>query len=165
MTNPSLFNSPSKGKLALQQVIDDISQYLKEEEAAKYRLVIGSDSHERQIKSVKLTNFITAIVVHRVDKGGRYYWRNGLVRQTHSLRDKLYQETTLSLNLAQELVPKLNESLVDSNWELEIHIDVGQTGETRLMIQEVVGMVIGSGYTAKTKPESYAASSVADKHT
>jgi predicted RNase H-related nuclease YkuK (DUF458 family) len=32
------------------------------------------------------------------------------------------------------------------------------------MIREVVGMVVGNGYTAKTKPESFAASSVADKH-
>jgi predicted RNase H-related nuclease YkuK (DUF458 family) len=32
------------------------------------------------------------------------------------------------------------------------------------MIKEVVGMVNGSGFEAKTKPESWAASSVADKH-
>ena len=33
------------------------------------------------------------------------------------------------------------------------------------MIKEVVGMVTGSGYVAKTKPNAYAASYVADKHT
>jgi hypothetical protein len=33
------------------------------------------------------------------------------------------------------------------------------------MIREVVGMVNGNGFTAKTKPDSWAASTVADKHT
>lgn len=36
---------------------------------------------------------------------------------------------------------------------------------TREMIREVVGMVSGNGFTAKTKPESYGAFVVADKHT
>ena len=33
------------------------------------------------------------------------------------------------------------------------------------MIKEVVGIVTGNGYVAKTKPEAYGASYVADKHT
>jgi len=33
------------------------------------------------------------------------------------------------------------------------------------MIKEVVGMVRGSGYNAKTKPDAYGASAVADRHT
>jgi len=48
---------------------------------------------------------------------------------------------------------------------VEIHLDVGRSGETRELIREVVGMVAGSGFDAKIKPESYGASSVADKHT
>ena len=41
----------------------------------------------------------------------------------------------------------------------------GEYGDTRDMIKEVVGMVTGNGYVAKTKPEAYGASYVADKHT
>jgi predicted RNase H-related nuclease YkuK (DUF458 family) len=33
------------------------------------------------------------------------------------------------------------------------------------MIKEVVGMVAGNGYRAKTKPESFGAFAVADKFT
>ena len=51
------------------------------------------------------------------------------------------------------------------DYNLEIHIDVGEHGDTRDMIKEVVGMVTGNGYVAKTKPEAYGASYVADKHT
>ena len=63
-------------------------------------------------------------------------------------------------------MPKINTRLNgNGSYELEIHIDVGRSGETRDMIKEVVGMVTGNGYTAKTKPDSYGASKVADKHT
>jgi len=48
---------------------------------------------------------------------------------------------------------------------IEIHIDIGQRGETRAMIQEVVGWVTSVGYTVKIKPYSYGASSVADRLT
>jgi len=33
------------------------------------------------------------------------------------------------------------------------------------MIREVVGMVNGNGFYARTKPDAYGATSVADKHT
>jgi predicted RNase H-related nuclease YkuK (DUF458 family) len=49
--------------------------------------------------------------------------------------------------------------------DVEIHVDVGQQGETRALIREIVGMVTGSGYRARIKPESFGASSVADKFT
>jgi predicted RNase H-related nuclease YkuK (DUF458 family) len=49
--------------------------------------------------------------------------------------------------------------------DLEIHLDVGQEGATKSLIREVVGMVTGSGFDAKIKPESYGASAVADKYT
>jgi len=82
-----------------------------------------------------------------------------------SLRDKIYTETTLSLKLAEKLVPEFTKKLNGQRYRLEIHIDVGDVGPTREMIKEVVGMVNGNGFTAKTKPESYGAFVIADKHT
>ena len=81
------------------------------------------------------------------------------------LRNKIYTETLKSLETAEKLVPKLRDAISPAKYDLEIHIDVGPLGPTREMIKEVVGMVTGNGYVAKTKPESWGASSVADKHT
>ncbi len=47
---------------------------------------------------------------------------------------------------------------------VEIHLDVGDIGDTKNIIREVVGMVTGSGYAAVTKPNAYGASKVADRH-
>lgn len=160
------FISPTKGKLSTQQVVEDIASFLHEDPQSHYRLVIGSDSQERRINGKKVANYITAVVVHRVGRGGRYYWKNGTQEKVHSLRQKIYKETQLSLETAEKVVPLIRKSLNGSkNWELEIHIDVGEVGDTRDMIKEVVGMVVGSGYKARTKPDAYAACSVADKHT
>jgi predicted RNase H-related nuclease YkuK (DUF458 family) len=61
----------------------------------------------------------------------------------------------------------LTEKLADSGQELnlEIHLDVGSNGATKTLVKEVVGMVNGSGYSCKIKPDSYGASSVADRYT
>jgi hypothetical protein len=75
-------------------------------------------------------------------------------------------ETLLSLDLAKKLVPLLKDELAGfAPYDFEIHIDVGEAGPTREMIKEVVGLVTGNGFTAKTKPEGYGAFVVADKHT
>lgn len=166
MLNKDYFTSPSLGKLPLDKVVSEVVAYLHQEPESRYRLVIGTDSQDRRINGKKLTNFVTAVVVHRIGKGGRYYWKNGTEKKINSLRQKIYTETLRSVEVAQILVPKLSSKLNgQKNWELEIHVDVGKTGETREMIKEVVGIVIGNGYTAKTKPDSFAASTVADKHT
>lgn len=166
MKKSDTFISPSYGKMSLEKVVSEITKYLHQDPESKYRLVIGTDSRDRLIQGKKLTNFVTAIVVHRIGRGGRYFWRNGFHQQIKSLRQKIYTETLRSVEVAQIVVPELSSKLNRKNkWELEIHIDVGNTGDTRSMIKEVVGIVSGNGYTPKTKPESFGASTIADKHT
>ena len=159
------FVSPSKGKLTLGEVIGEITAYLEEEPERQYRLIIGTDSHN-STKDHR-ADFVTAVVIHRIGRGGRYFWSKKKRANIVTLRDKIYTETLLSLDLAQKLVPKLQAYLKPGNggYELEIHIDVGEIGPTREMIREVVGMVVGNGFKAKTKPDSYGASTVADRYT
>ena len=166
MVTADTYTSPTQGQLTSTEVIQNVAAFLHQDPAAFYRLVIGSDSQEHRLNDDKLCSFVTAIVVHKVGHGGRYFWKNGRKEKIHSIRQKIYTETLLSLETAEKLVPQLRQKLNGShNWDLEIHIDVGSVGKSRDMIKEVVGMVIGNGYTAKTKPDSYAASTVADKHT
>lgn len=160
----NIFNNPSLGELSFDKVINEVKSYLEQEPEQSYSLVIGTDSQDKEKKGV---DFVTAIVVRRIGFGGRYFWKREKKDNIHTLRNKIYTETMLSLNLATEFVPKLKYALNGKTptYDLEIHIDVGERGETRDMIKEVVGMVNGNGFKAKTKPESYGASTVADKHT
>ena len=167
-----IFHSQTHGELSLSEIIIKIKEFLEEEPSYEYSLVIGTDSHEKNnvLKSknnTKEINLVTALVIHRKGFGGKYFWRRQDKKNIHSLREKIYAETLTSLTFASVFVPLFKNHLNGKalNYNLEIHVDVGEHGATREMIKEVVGMVTGNGYVAKTKPEAYAASYVADKHT
>lgn len=153
------FISPTRGRLTFDEMMADITGYITGLPMSSYKIVIGSDSQVKQE-----TYFITAVIVHRLGKGGRYYYRKKIQRKIKSLRQKIFYETALSLELAGMVNNYFAESGLDGI-EVEIHVDVGTHGETRELIREVVGMVTGSGFHAKIKPEAFGASSVADKHT
>src|SRR3989344_2993794 len=147
------FNSPSRGSLDLDGVIKELLGFIHEEDR-NYKIIIGTDSNGRG-----KTEFVTAVIAHRVGRGGIYFWRKIKAEKLLVLRDRIYQEVALSLEMARIMTEKLSGS------ELEIHVDVGQRGETRAMIKEVAGMITGFGFFCKNKPESFCASHVADKHT
>ncbi|MDO8621323.1 MAG: ribonuclease H-like YkuK family protein [Candidatus Levybacteria bacterium] len=171
MDKPSenLLQSFTHGVLETEEVIKIIKTFLEEEPNATYSLVIGTDSREKNGfgKTRTHINLVTAVLVHRQGFGGKYFWKSNEMSDIHSLREKIYAETMSSLTFATGFVPLLKKSLNGHSprYNLEIHIDVGEHGDTRDMIKEVVGMVTGNGFVAKTKPEAYGASYVADKHT
>lgn len=158
------FNSPTKGPLSVAGVVSEVADFVHEEPGSFYRLVIGTDSQVRSTNGKSEIDFVTAVVVHRQGRGGRYFWKKEKKGKIPHLRDKIYTETLMSLSTAQELVPLLRKAVSPAKYDFEIHIDVGPIGPTRDMIKEVVGMVSGNGFVAKTKPESWGASTVADKH-
>jgi len=167
MKNKSFFfTSPTKGKVSVSEMIKEVADFIGKEPLSFYQLVIGTDSQVHRINGHSEINFVTAVVVHRQGHGGRYFWRKEKVLTKNPvLRERIYTETVMSLEVAQRIVPDLRKAVSPAKYDLEIHIDVGALGPTREMIKEVVGMVSGNGFVAKTKPESWGASSVADKHT
>lgn len=167
------FNSPTRGKISFSEAIYDLVDFMEASSKEKYRLIIGTDSKTNNLEHNQKVDLITAIVIHRQGRGGRYFWRKETKNNIYTLRQKIYEETNLSLAMAQKLLNGLNKYLENSaennkeapKYELEIHVDIGQAGPTREMIKEIVGMVNGFGFFARTKPEAYAASKVADKYT
>lgn len=152
------FISPTRGRLPFEEMMTDIITYIKDLPASSCKIIIGSDS---MVKAD--TCFVTAVIVHRLGKGARYFYRKKMQRKIKSLRQKIYYETALSLEVGG-LIHKYFAENGYADLNVEIHIDVGVHGESKDLIREVVGMVTGSGFTAKIKPEAYGASSVADKH-
>lgn len=182
------FRNPTKGIMTLREVIEELLSYRNEDLEAKYQIVIGTDSKELE----NGVDFVSVIAIHRIGKGGRYFWLRSCHEKIAELRNRIYKEATMSLALAlavleQELensnIPvaagksimeairelkedplnNFNKNIILAN-ELEIHVDIGTIGPTRDMIKEIVGMIRGSGFYVKIKPEAFAAANVADKH-
>lgn len=163
MEKPLYFNdfkSPTYGALDFESVLEKLLAYVGVAPGLEYELIIGTDS----MPSGTEAEFVSAIVVHRKNAGGIYFWSKMHQTNLHTLRQRIFQEALFSLKLAEQLIEKLKEkNIVDFN--LTIHVDVGPNGETKKMIHEIVGMIKGSGFEVRTKPDSYGASSVADRHT
>ncbi|PIS21337.1 hypothetical protein COT51_03265 [candidate division WWE3 bacterium CG08_land_8_20_14_0_20_41_15] len=157
-----LFNSPTYGTLTLSEVREKVASFMAENKDANYRVIIGVDS---QMKNHgEEADFVGAIIVHRLGGGGVYFWSREKRIKKYVLRTRIYEEATCALELAHKF---LDESHRNGLWgyDFEVHVDIGNVGETRVLISEVVGMVRASGFKVKTKPDSFAASKVADRYT
>lgn len=157
---PEFLNSSFGFKLSIPQVVREIVRFMQEDTRRKYKVVIGTDSARLPENRA---DFVTALVVHRVGNGGRYFWRRLEHGSIHTLRDRMIKEALISLEVAKELLMELKKATA-LDFDFEIHVDIGENGPTKPMIQEIVGMIRANNFEAKTKPESYAASSVADRH-
>jgi len=153
------FTSPSAGILSFDGMFAVISDYIRQSPSDSYSLIVGTDSF---LDSATL--FVSAVIIHRVGHGGRYFYRKNSRRKIENLRQRIFFEASMSIELASLLKDRLDASGLPS-MSVEIHLDVGENGETREIIRELVGMVTGSGYEARTKPGSFGASKVADRHT
>jgi predicted RNase H-related nuclease YkuK (DUF458 family) len=152
------FVSPTQGRLTFEQMFRQLVGYMKSDPDQHYHLIIGTDSLLSDD-----TTFVTAVIVHRVGHGGRYFYRKFRNRKITSLRQRILFETSLSLETAHLLTTELGRNGY-SKLPVEIHLDVGHNGETKRVVREVVGMVSGSGFAAVIKPDAYGATKVADKH-
>ena len=155
------FNSPSYGQMDFEKVLSKLLDYMGTEPGLEYELIIGTDSMPQAGAEAE---FVSAIIVHRKNRGGIYFWSKRHQTKLHTLRERIFQEALFSLKLAEQLIQKL-KILNVSDYNLTIHVDVGPNGKTSPMVHEIVGMIKGSGFAVKTKPDSYGASSVADRHT
>lgn len=156
----SFFYDYAGRRIRAREVVTAIASFMSDDPSRQYKIIVGSDSEAWMSDAV---DFVSAVVVHRVGNGGRYFWRRIAFPRFHTLRDRIVQEALLSIGVAQELLALLKAYEV-ARFDFEIHVDVGENGATKAVIAEVVGMIRAYDFEAKTKPESYAASKVADRH-
>lgn len=157
---PDFFSSSLGTRLTAQEVVKEIIGYMDSDLTRRYKVTIGTDS---ELLSTKNADFVTAIVVHRIGNGGRYFWRRFELGKFYTLRDRMIQEVLISLDIAKEVLSELKKFPLP-DFDFEIHADIGENGPTKAVIQEIVGMIRAHNFEVKTKPESYAATNVADRH-
>jgi hypothetical protein len=140
----------------------EIVAFVKKEPGRFYKIIIGTDSNASSPVAL-----VTAVTVWRVGNGAIHFWTESAPRNFGSMRDRIWQEAISSITLAQEVRSRMQEVLGDEFfWDgNEIHVDIGENGPTRDMIDGVVGMIKGYNFTPVIKPYSFGASVVADRHT
>ncbi len=157
------YNETLKRHISLDELISEIIKYIEKEPKTEYKITVGTDSNASH-----WAQFVTAVSILRVGNGGRYFWTKSEKIFCPTLRDRIYKEAMQSITFTQELKSRLKEKIGEEFfWDnkISVHIDVGQKGPTKDLIEGVVGMVKGYGFEAVIKPDSFCAFVVADRHT
>lgn len=147
--------------MSSEQVCRAIIDFMKEDKDSEYSITLGTDSEKA---SDNTADFVTAIVVHRIGRGARYFWKR--IRgdeKFHTLRTRITKEVMTSLEVAQGFLKEM-EGMDAPKYSFAIHLDIGENGATRTLIKELVGVIRAYNFDVKTKPDSYAATNVADRH-
>jgi len=160
--SPIQFHSFSKGILTLEEVFYEIVAFVESQPERFYKIIVGTDSEASSPVAL-----VTAITIWRVGNGAIHFWTRSDARHFHSLRDRLTQEALNSILLAQEVRARLQTLLGDQFfWDgNEIHVDIGEIGPSRELIDTIKGMIKGYNFTPVIKPYAFGASVVADRHT
>lgn len=155
------YQSPTHGKVDLEKLKKIVSDFMAQDKKANYEIIVGTDSQKIRNNTY---DFVSALIIHRIGSGGIYFWKRIMQDKKISLKERIYQEATMSLITSENFVNFFKTNGI-SKYNIQIHVDIGPNGETRELINEVVGMIRGSGYEVKIKPHSYGASKVADRYT
>lgn len=155
------YQSHTWGKLTFKEVIFHMGAFMLGKPDDSYNVIIGSDSQ----KYHDHVAFVSAIIVHRVGGGAIYFWDKEVVKGKHwILENRMFEEAMRSINVAQQFMEEFKVEGI-TRYDVEIHVDVGSKGKTHTLINAVVGMIEGNGFVAKTKPQAFGATSVADRYT
>lgn len=156
-----MFHSPTYGKITLDNLKKIITEFMAKDKKGRYKIIVGTDS---QKTAKDQYDFVSALIIHRVGFGAIYFWKRQIINRKISLKERIYLEATMSLQTSENFVYFFKTNGI-SRYDIQIHVDIGKKGETRDLINEVVGMIRSSGYEVKIKPDSYGASKVADRYT
>ena len=149
-----------KEKYETEGMFKIIKEYLRVP-GYTYDIAIGTDSQ----MIGKAFQFISVISIHRVGKGGIYFYSKEFVPRAkfpvENQKMRMFDEASRSIALGLYM---RDEQKVIPN----IHVDASAPGKkefTAKFSDQLRGYVKSCGFEFMLKPESYAAHAIADKHT
>jgi predicted RNase H-related nuclease YkuK (DUF458 family) len=145
------------GELLQLPLLDEIRLKMIEEQDSKLKVCIGTDS---QVKGA-IVEFATAIVFIREGKGGFIFHNSYKTERILSIKERMIQEVSDSVQVAYSICPILDEYKID----LEVHADINTNPQFRsnAALKEAMGYILGMGYVFKAKPDAFASSYCANK--
>lgn len=166
------FISPTYGVCeTTEDVLNKIIERISKKPEAEWIVAIGSDSQNKK----GFTKFCNAILVLEKGKGGTYFYSVHSTNRVKVLQARMLQEAEMSINTGREMLTILENKFVNEefdfteyNLNLEIHCDLGNNGKSKDSIKAAIGWItseFGDLVTTRIKPDSPAASYIADRYT
>lgn len=173
LERPMLFHNLQEKNMTFEQVYARILRFMNLSHNGNYRLMIGTDS---QIH-LKSTVFITGIVILNEGKGAWACIRKVKIpRKIKPLHERISYETTLTEEVVSLFTEERKAKMIDivlpyiyqgASFTMEGHLDIGSgnRNKTKIYVEEMTARIEAMGLEAKIKPDSFVASSYANRFT
>ncbi|MFA9556891.1 ribonuclease H-like YkuK family protein [Evansella sp. AB-rgal1] len=167
------FENLHEKNMTFEQVFERIVKFMNRDPNGTYRLMFGTDSQVHP----KYTRFVTGIVIQQEGKGAWACIRKvNIPRQVNNLQEKISLETSLTEEVASMFTDEKKDRLINivlpyvykgASFTIEGHIDIGakSRNKTRIFVREMVSRIESMGLEPKIKPDSFVASSYANRYT
>lgn len=152
------FHSPTRGLLPKEDVFSHIEQTISST-TGPFEIIVGADSQPKS----RGTLFALVITVIRPGHGGTFFYHKFQERRYSSLQQRIFQEAMYAVGLATEVRQFLRDHHHDT--PIRLHFDIGTKGPTRKFIQSLLSLAETNHFRAEIKPNSFCASTIADKFT
>lgn len=147
------------GERIQRPIADEVRSVIVREKELGHELkvCIGTDS---QVKS-KETEFATVIVFIRKGKGGFMYIQNETTTKKMSIKQRMLEEVSRSIDIAYQLCHLFTIYNVD----MELHADINTNPNFKSndALKEAMGYILGMGFVFRAKPHAFASSNCANK--
>ena len=159
-------------------ITEPINEYLSKlfdiELAKGYKIKVSVGTDSQRKGSPNNYNFATVIVITTTEDlgGGVIVGRGGMIVAatfTNSFKQKakelVNERMVFEVGKSVEVAYEIAELLDTYEIPLEIHADINPnpTYESNKALQQAIGYILGMGYSFKVKPDSFAASTAADR--
>ncbi|WP_428908239.1 ribonuclease H-like YkuK family protein [Niallia sp. Krafla_26] len=172
-TKDIYFHNLKERNMNFEDVFDRIIHFMKLYRNGNFRLMIGTDSqvHDR------FTVFITGIVILNEGKGAWACIRKlKIPRRMKHLHERISKETSLTEEVVSLFDENRKNIMIDivlpfiykgASFTMEGHLDIGSgnRNKTRIFVEEMVSRIESMGLEPKIKPDSFVASSYANRFT
>lgn len=165
------FISPTYGAVDFEKMLTTITTKIQNKTQSEWIIAIGSDSQNKG----NTTTFCSTILVLEKGRGGVYFYTSTPEKRVNDVQHRMLKEAELSIKLGHKVIEGIEDMYLNDKFQLdqynvkfEIHCDLGKNGKSRDAIGAAIGWItaeFGDTVSAKIKPDSFAASYVADKHT
>ena len=161
-----MYKSETYGKLNIEDIPDKLLRFYDrvKEYDSPVQVIVGTDS--QNFSYTKIVNVVATVCEGH---GGIYFYQINHVDRINDIRQKLYTETGMSLEAADTILKAIEaDRKYDSLYEnatFTIHVDAGRSenGKTKELIPAIVGWIKSQGFECEIKPDSFVASTIADR--
>ena len=125
----------------------------------KSSVYIGCDSIRYKVDGKWKARYSTVVILHRASRNGANLFYDTVTLDDYgNLKMRLMNEVMFAIEAASAVVDHLDGR------SLEIHIDINADPKhaSNVAVKEALGYVRGSGFEARIKPHSFAATHASD---